>query len=149
MNSNSTCTEQNQYRRRAWDVESRSALRAGVSNRAHDVFHYGNARLGIRAGEWVPPSLFPSPVPGIGIRAVDAVAVVRTFHDHALLDQHTERPASEGAIGRPVGCQAALWLRAVLHGCSSNHAPMRIIASQAMQLNRPSLLPVVHREHKD
>ena len=47
-----------------------------------------------------------------GVSAVHAMAVVRTFHDRALLDQRAEGPALQRAIGRAGGLQGQLALKA-------------------------------------
>jgi hypothetical protein len=89
ITQNSTCTQLSQYRRRAAEGESggeNSAIRTGIANAAQHLFHCGNAGFRRSARMRVPPSLFASPVPGFGISAIDAVAVVFAFLHGALLD---------------------------------------------------------------
>jgi len=52
-----------------------------------------------------------SPVPSVRISPVMAMAVVRAFHDRALLDQCSERPALQRAVRGAGGWEGQLALR--------------------------------------
>ena len=90
---------------------------AAVANRSHHLVHCGEAGLRRRPGEWVPPSLFPCPVPCVGIRSVAPVTVMLAFGNGTLLDQHAEGPAFQRPIGRPASWYGCFALRVALHGC--------------------------------
>ena len=60
-----------------------------------------------------------------------AMAVVLAFHDRALLDQGSERPALQRAVRGAGGVEGQLALRIGRHGGISNQLDRRSIASRA------------------
>jgi hypothetical protein len=98
MNKYSTVTQWVEYRLQSRDVESGSAVRAGIADRLHDFFQSGNTRLWCGTRERVPPSLFTGPVPSVRIGAVASVTMILAFGDRLLLDQHAQGPALKRSI---------------------------------------------------
>ena len=69
------------------------AVRAAIADRAHDLVQSRDAGFRSCPRERVPSSLLAGSVPGVGVGAVAAVAVVLALGNGVLLDQHAEGPA--------------------------------------------------------
>jgi len=89
-----------------------AASRAGIADALHDFLKRGKAGLWGGAEEGAPPSVLACPVPGVGIGAIDAMAVVWTFRDRDC-DIWDERAGMGGAYDRTV------WPRRPVRSCGA------------------------------
>jgi hypothetical protein len=66
---------------------------------------------GVAPANGFRPGLLARSIPCVGVSAVHAMAVVRAFHDRALLDQRAEGPALQRAIRGAGDLQGQLALK--------------------------------------
>jgi hypothetical protein len=74
------------------------AIRAGFSDRAHDLVQRGDAGFRRGAGERMPPGFLPRSGPRVRIGPVLPVSVMLAFCHRALFHKGSERPSLKGPV---------------------------------------------------
>jgi hypothetical protein len=71
------------------------AVRAGISNRPHDVIYRCNAGLGRSSREGIVEDFIAGSVPRFRVAPVAHVPVMLALANGAMLDKDTDSPASK------------------------------------------------------
>jgi hypothetical protein len=79
------------------------AVRAGISNRPHDVIYRCNAGLGRSSWEGIVEDFIAGSVPRFRVAPVAHVPVMLALANGAMLNEDTESPTLQGSVGGSAG----------------------------------------------
>ena len=119
-----------------------AAVWAGIAEGAHHLVDCRHARFRSATRERIPPGSLARPVPGVGVGAVAALAMVLAFFDRAVLVQRADRPALQRAIGRRAA-EACVANGAACQGVSNRCDPLIMPISVKTTARAAELRPLL------